>query len=150
MNDSAFAALRDMPLDLQTVACPYCTKPAAFFADSKQFYRGTDNGPVWACIRCDARVGCHMGTARPLGRLANKDLRYWKVQAHGAFDPIWKAAIEQRMAAGKSAQQGKCRRKAYAKLAKALRIPEDECHIGMFDVTRCRKTVELCRSGALA
>ena len=31
-----------------------------------------------------AYVGVHKGTDKPLGRLANAELRYWKKRAHAA------------------------------------------------------------------
>ena len=57
-----------------------------------------------------------------------------------AFDPLWK-------------DLGLRRGKAYAKLADALGIPVDDCHIGMFDEAMCAKVVAACgllRQEALA
>lgn len=47
-------------------------------------------GPIWRCMTCDAFVGCHRGTTKPLGTPANAELRQARQRAHGAFDPIWK------------------------------------------------------------
>jgi hypothetical protein len=66
----------------------------------------------------------------PLGRLANAQLRVAKQKAHAAFDPIWKG--------GKYS-----RREAYNRLAKGMRIPVEDCHIGMFDVDQCKFVVYL-------
>lgn len=79
-----------------------------------------------------AYVGCHKGTNKPLGRLANAELRHWKQKAHSAFDPLW--------------QHGrfKGRRKAaYAWLAKEMHLPEAETHIGMFDVSQCKRVIQI-------
>lgn len=36
------------------------------------------------------------------------------------------------------------RRAGYRWLAARLGIPEDQCHIGMFDVAMCRRVIEIC------
>lgn len=53
--------------------------------------------------------------------------------AHAAFDPVWKGGQITRT-------------QAYALLAKSMRIPITECHIGMFDVAQCKAVVALCSS----
>jgi ABC-type transport system involved in Fe-S cluster assembly fused permease/ATPase subunit len=69
---------------------------------------------------------------KPLGRLANKELRQAKVNAHNYFDLLWK--------------NGEMNRKdAYKWLAEQLKISFDKCHIGMFDVDMCKKVVECIR-----
>ena len=121
----------------EEVVCPYCSKPAVFMPSSAPIYRGRDYGPVYACLDpCGAWVGCHKGTTKPLGRLANAELRQAKQDAHAAFDPVWK-------------RKHLHRPEAYKRLAYLLGIPAAECHIGLFDVERCQRVVTLCRSGAL-
>lgn len=88
----------------------------------KRFYR---------CAPCAAWVGCHPGSANPLGRLANAELRKAKSAAHTAFDPLWKS---KRMR----------RKEAYGWLAERLGVKKNECHIGMFDVADCKRVVEIC------
>lgn len=108
---------------------------------SKAFYRCPGE--------CDAYVGCHPGTRRPLGRLADPELRHWKSQAHRAFDPIWKRRFEERSALDPDYKKGMARGGRYKKLAELLGIPKEECHIGMFTVELCKQTVALCHSGVL-
>ena len=71
------------------VYCPYCGKEAELI-DSSVIY-GRSYGMAYICFDCDAYVGTHKGTEKPLGRLANAELRKWKMRAHDAFDPIWKS-----------------------------------------------------------
>lgn len=116
-----------------TPICPYC----------KQFSNkvtGADIHPhrpdlsalvIYHCRPCGAYVGTHKGTDKPLGRLANAELRKAKMRAHSAFDPIWR-------------EGNKSRKGAYKWLAKQLGIDGSECHIGMFDVDMCNRVVELC------
>lgn len=131
------------------VNCPYCSRPSQFLASSEQIYHGRDYGPAYVCFPCQAWVGCHPGTTTPLGRLANAELRRAKMQAHDAFDPVWRALYERRLASDPSYSRGRARGGRYKRLAALLGIPPQECHIGMFDVEQCLRVVELCRSGAL-
>ena len=73
----------------QIVICDYCGTPADF-VDSSVVYHGHSFGMIYLCPRCGAYVGVHKGSDKPLGRLANSELRNWKKAAHAAFDPLWK------------------------------------------------------------
>lgn len=115
--------------------CDYCGEPAVL-ADSAEVYGGRSYGMIWLCRPCQAWVGCHRHTDRPLGRLANAELRQWKMKAHTAFDQLWK--IPPRLLGNRS--------NAYAWLAERLRIEPKHCHIGMFDVATCKRVVEVCET----
>ena len=118
------------------VTCPYCSQPAVL-TSSKEVYRGQDYGKIYLCRPCNAYVGVHEGTDRPLGRLANAELRKLKMAAHAAFDPIWKSKQTRRS-------------DAYRWLASKLGITMAECHIGMFDEDQCKKVVEFCKANQQA
>lgn len=111
------------------VICPYCGKPAELVDDEVIYGRSYGHKAYW-CKPCDAYVGCHKGTETPMGRLANRELRKWKMRAHAAFDMIWKCRYMRRY-------------NAYAWLAEELNIPAEQCHIGMFDVDMCKKVIEV-------
>lgn len=116
--------------------CDYCGN-RSILASSKEVYGGRDFGHIYLC-RCQqdlAYVGCHKGTVKPLGRLANKELREWKKQAHAAFDQLWRPDSKVKMMN---------RSQAYSWLAYELGIDKSDCHIGMFDVDRCKRVVEVC------
>lgn len=118
----------------QTVRCPYCGYEAEF-VDSSRVYNGKSYGRIWLCSqypKCDAYVGVHRGTRRPLGRMANSELREAKKRAHAAFDPLWKRSM--------------ARKDAYVWLAGQLGIPVNKCHIGMFDVELCERTHCVCEA----
>lgn len=113
------------------VQCPYCGGPAhcvtgAVIYGSNRF--DLLGKKFWRCKPCGAHVGCHPDTAIPLGRLANKQLRRAKMDAHNAFDPLWKS-------------KEMTRSQAYAWLAEALGISPANCHIGMFDVDGCNAVI---------
>ncbi len=115
------------------VYCDYCGRKTEF-VDSKVIY-GQSYGMIYLCRNCMAYVGVHKGTAKPLGRLANAQLRYWKKLAHASFDPIWKYG-----------RFKGSRNVAYAWLAGKMGLPIDKTHIGMFDVAECKMTVQICNA----
>lgn len=117
---------------MRKVICDYCGCQAEL-VDSAEVY-GTSYGDIYLCRNCGAYVGTHKGTDRPLGRLANAELRYWKKAAHAAFDPIWQHGRF----------KGK-RKRAYSWLAGEMNLPVEKTHIGMFDVDQCKKVIQICR-----
>lgn len=105
------------------VQCSYCLRAAVL----RPGYRGK---PTWFCDPCDARVGCHPETNKPLGSLANAELRQWRQTAHEWFDPMWRV-------------EGMPRSAAYRTLGEAMSLPAKLCHIAMFDVEQCRAVVQI-------
>jgi hypothetical protein len=120
--------------------CDYCGKPATLLASSASLYEGNDFGPAWFCPCRPAWVGCHPGTTRALGRLADADLRKAKIAAHAAFDQLWRGKMRR-----DACSKGKARGIGYAWLADQLGIDTAACHIGMFDVATCQRVVEACK-----
>lgn len=108
--------------------CPYCGFRSELINSS--FVYNKSYGLMRICFKCDAYVGCHKGTDKSLGRLANSELREAKKKAHFFFDKLW------------NKDNKGSRKLAYAELAMHLDIPIKECHIGMFDVDRCEKTID--------
>ena len=119
----------------QDVTCPYCGSAAELVTGARIYpsRRDLHQKPFFACFPCGAWVGCHPGTNKPLGRLANATLRQAKNWAHEAFDPLWR-------------NENATRGDMYVWLAGQLGIPRKECHIGMFDVEMCKRVVEVCRA----
>jgi hypothetical protein len=116
--------------------CPYCTKKSEF-VDSEVIY-GRSYGMVYYCKDCDAYCGVHKGTDESLGRLANKELRKFKKDAHECFDRLWRAKM------GKGFSKHEARSKAYQWLSKQMKIKQEHTHIGMFDVKECELVIEIC------
>lgn len=116
------------------VVCDYCGERALLVTGKDIYPHREDLADLnfWRCRPCDAYVGCHKpnigygdGT-RPLGRLANAELRAEKSKTHAQLDPIWKLRLMGR-------------REVYLWLAKELDIPVALAHIGMFDVPTCQR-----------
>lgn len=117
------------------VVCPYCDRPAKLVTGTVIYPHRPDlfEKWFWLCRADNAWVGCHPANrgndgTKPLGRLANAELRKAKQAAHAAFDPLWRSGAMKR-------------RSAYAWLADALGISKENCHIGMFDVEGCKAVV---------
>jgi len=110
--------------------CPYCKSETVKDTETSIYGREYKGHGVFRCInypKCDAYVGRHKD-GRPLGRLANKELRSKKKEAHSFFDRIWK--------------EGKVKRKElYKMLSEDLNIPKEFTHIGMFNKKTCIKVI---------
>ena len=106
-----------------------------------EVYRRSYGGHVWLCRPCGAWVGCHKNSKRhiPLGRLANAELRQAKIDAHAAFDPLWKAVAQR-----DGINPCHARNRGYGWLAKEMGLDRQEAHIGKFDADQCRRVVVLC------
>ena len=100
-------------LIIQGKICPYCGKDTEFM-DSSIVY-GKSYGMIYICRTCNAYVGVHKGTDQALGRLANKQLRVLKHEAHEYFDKIWRF--------------------------KLMKRTEEYTHIGMFSEKTCRQVI---------
>jgi hypothetical protein len=114
------------------VTCPYCKKPASLMERSV-VDEHNHKGMVWACIPCDAWVATHYNSDKPIGRLADAELRVIKAEALEAFTSLWKAWDVDR-------------RTAYAWLAEQMDIPLSMCDFGKFDVSECVKAYDVANN----
>lgn len=111
--------------------CPYCGKESEY-VDSIVIY-GRSYGMIYLCKPCDAYVGTHKSAPDiALGRLANKELREAKKQAHFFFDQLWTNKYFDR-------------KSAYEWLCKEMNLHRDLCHIGMFNVEQCNQVVTVSK-----
>jgi hypothetical protein len=115
--------------------CPYCKQPPVL-VDGKLLYgKDTAYGQFWHCEKCQAYVGVHRGTVQPLGRLANRELRALKKEAHMYFDNLWKVLLRP------GVTKNVARSEAYKWLGETMNLPMAEAHIGMFDEDQCRLAI---------
>lgn len=117
------------------VKCDYCGVNTTLRSGAELYPQRPDLASLrfYVCTDCCAWVGCHKGTVKPLGRLANAELRAAKSAAHRAFDPLWKDGNRKR-------------KEAYGWLAYKLGINFRDCHIGMFDLEMCQRVIEVCNT----
>ena len=122
--------------------CPYCNS-YPIFTDSSVIY-GKSYGYIYLCPKCKAYVGADKETNRPLGRLSDEALRYWKKQAHGYFDIIAKTSFINEIW-DEYIPEVSNRQKAYLWLSIQMDIETEYCHIGMFDIEQCKKVIEISK-----
>lgn len=121
--------------------CPYCNHPTEYIDST--FVYGRSFGMIYICKSCDAYVGVHEGTDNALGRLANKDLRAAKIKAHASFDKIFKDGLINKIWKQWIPNISN-RKKAYRWLSIQMNIPEEQCHIGVFDIADCYRVIHIC------
>lgn len=113
--------------------CRYCDTLTVIVLGDKiyphlpQFH----SSKYYLCPKCGAYVGANSTTGKPLGEVADKQLRAKRQQAHGIFDGLWKS--------GKMT-----RSKAYRWLSSKMNLSSEECHIGRFDEELCQKVINIC------
>ncbi len=112
--------------------CPFCNSRVSLIDSAKIF--GCNYRFIYLCdsySNCDARVGCHPGSIKPLGTLADKQLRRWRSLVHRKFDPLWQSGVFS------------SRQIAYKWLSKAMKLPLERTHVAMFDIRQCQKAIAL-------
>jgi len=78
------------------VTWPYCRAAALLVSGAVLYPHREDLAELkfWQCEPCKAYVGCHRAGvghgdgSKPLGTLANEELRRARNRAHAAFDPL--------------------------------------------------------------
>ena len=117
--------------------CRYCGGVIRLVPARKIYGASTDRlgltgENIYLCQNCNARVGCHKGTNRPLGNVANEVLRLKRRETHQVFDAFWK-------------RRGMTRTAAYKWLSEQMELSETEAHIGGFEVDQCQQVIDICR-----
>ena len=120
--------------------CRYCggvirMVPARAVYGSAVKRLGLEKEYIYQCQNCNARVGCHKGTTRPLGNVANETLRLKRMETHQVYDAFWK-------------RSGMTRTQAYKWLAEQMNLTEDRAHIGSFEMYQCQMVIELCKKNS--
>ena len=116
--------------------CRYCggvirLVPAEQVYGTSTARLGLAGEKLYQCQNCNARVGCHKGTTRPLGNVANEALRLKRIETHRIFDDYWR-------------KQQMTRTGAYRWLSQRMRIPAKQTHIGGFEMDQCQEVISLC------
>lgn len=109
------------------LTCPYCKNAARWCSNEERYGRryGQSYMCYW-CKDCDAYVGCHQNSKKPLGSMANAELRKLRILAHAVIDPLWRS--------------GKMdRRQMYRMLSEKL---GRTVHIGWSDEKDCKEIIE--------
>lgn len=116
-----------MSIKIPTI-CPYCGGKVVF-TDSAVIYNSKSYGNIYLCTNCNASVGVHKGTRKPLGTLANSVLKLKRQETHRIFDSWWKSCHMNRG-------------DAYQWLARHMELPIYRAHIGQFDMNQCEQVIQ--------
>jgi hypothetical protein len=111
--------------------CPYCHADTQLVSDEAVYGRPFGKKFIQCKVNPDHYVGTY-ANGKSLGRLADKNLRLKKREAHAVFDPMW----------SDTPKLFKKRNDAYQWLSKKMRIPSEETHFGMFDEAQCAAAIE--------
>lgn len=116
--------------------CPYCGSHV-IFRSADGIYRENANGTMlYVCKRypmCDAYVRTHPGTNRPVGTLANRELRSLRREAHRYFDRLYLSGMMSK-------------EQAYEWLARLIQAPMSQAHIGYLGEYYCRQVIDASRT----
>lgn len=107
--------------------CQYCGNIAKFKPSRK----------IYNCKNCRAHVSLN-SKGKPLGSLAKKELRSWRIITHRYFDRLYTETyfVENKVRAD-------LRTNCYNSLALKLDIPRNLCHIGYFGIGLCINAIHL-------
>ena len=111
------------------VICPYCGAQAILRPGSYLF-NDVSIEQLYVCTKypvCDSYVAAHPDK-RPMGLLADAELRMKRREAHHAFDELWKQGIFTRSV-------------AYKWMSDLFYIKGQEAHIGKLDIDRCERLI---------
>lgn len=112
--------------------CPYCGA-AVVLRSADGIYRTNERDmKLYVCSnypQCDAYVRVHAGTNKPVGTLANQELRALRKIAHSYFDRLYKTGIMSKQ-------------DAYRWLSDLLQAPLSEAHIGYLGEYYCKQVIE--------
>ena len=89
---------------------------------------------LYICSRypaCDSYVGVHRKSRKPLGTLANKELRTKRIQAHRLFNRLWESGLMKKW-------------QAYKWMAAKFGLNSHQAHIGKFSAYMCDELIALC------
>lgn len=90
---------------------------------------------LFVCSRypkCDSYVGVHRNTLKPMGTLANSELRIKRIAAHKAFNTLWESGLMKKW-------------QAYKWMAAKFALNSKQAHIAMFSEYMCDELISTCK-----
>lgn len=119
-----------LKVNLYPKICNLCGGKVIYTTNDNIYGKLYGSGFCYLCTNCGAYVGTHKPRPREaFGILSDGKMRKLKHECHDRFDKFWQ---------GKP-NSSKKRKKAYAEMAKILKIPVEECHFGYFDLVMLKK-----------
>lgn len=116
-----------------TVKC-HCGAHAVLRPASVVYGSKANNEYLYVCARypaCDSYVGVHKKSLKPLGTLADRELRSKRIQAHKVFNQLWMSGMMQKW-------------QAYKWMQAKLGLNSEQAHIAKFSVYMCDELISIC------
>lgn len=121
------------------VRCPDCDAPMVLRQTFKHRYpKSGKPRKFYGCSnypQCKSAHGAHPD-GRPLGVPADSETKKWRSLAHRSMDALM-------------AKEGWSEKEMYEWLRKAMRLSEEECHVGRFGIDECRRVMSICELGTI-
>lgn len=107
-------------MSVSEIPCPYCGGVALHVSGDVIYPHRPDLSSLgfYLCQPCNAYVGCHKGTLKPLGTPAKAELRKLRSSCHEKFDKLWREV----------GNGNRARTQAYSMLSAILGV--EELHFG--------------------
>jgi hypothetical protein len=121
-------------LKRKAVKCPYCGARAFLRPASAVHGERARDEYLYVCSRypkCDAYVSAHKQSHQPMGVLANGKLRRKRIDAHRAFDRLWREGIMKKW-------------QAYIWMQAKFGLSPRQAHIANFSEYMCDELISLC------
>ena len=120
----------------QKIYCPYCGAEAKLRPASVVYKENTidESAYLFVCDRypkCDAYVNAHKESRRPMGTLANSELRNRRILAHRAMSKIWTNGVMSK-------------EQTYKWLRDKFGLSDSQAHIGMLSEYMCDRVIAAC------
>lgn len=109
--------------------CPFCGHEIVKTSNTELYGKEYGNGVCYLCRNCKASVGTHPN-GKPLGLLANAEMKRLKKLCHAYFDSCWKSRKLKR-------------NNAYKILSKKLNISVSDCHFGYFNTDMLNNSLKI-------
>jgi ssDNA-binding Zn-finger/Zn-ribbon topoisomerase 1 len=120
--------------------CPECGAPMVLRTTRKFVAKDGSPRVFYGCSRfpaCKATHGAHQHDGRPFGIPADAATKVARIEAHEAFDVLWRSGAMKRTA-------------AYRLIAKLMGLSHEDAHIGRFTREQCHELVEAIRYHKMA
>lgn len=123
-------------MNYERIRCPYCGSPVVYRSADGIYRENSRDVMLYVCSHypeCDAYVRAHAGTRKPVGKLANHELRALRRTAHQYFDRLYLTGLM-------------TKQDAYRWLADLISAPLSEAHIGYLGEYYCKRVIEESRA----
>ena len=117
------------------IKCPNCGARATLRSASAVYGEADKtHGFLYVCDRypkCDSYVGAHRKTLKPMGTLADGNLRHKRILAHKAFDRLWQSGLMTKW-------------QAYKWMQAKFGLSSEQAHIAKFSEYMCDRLIATC------